>query len=140
MVEELDVLTRSIARDRSLRAVVLTGAREGVFVTHYEIGEILAGAEGLGPPPPRAAAAAAVRLAGAIRHTPVARGLVERTSLRGLLELHRVHDLFRRMNRSGKSSSQPSTVRRRAEAASSLSPATSATWPTTATCGSGCPR
>jgi enoyl-CoA hydratase len=102
MVEELDALTRSIARDRSLRAVVLTGAREGLFVTHYEIGEILAGAEGLGPPPPRAAATGAVRFAGVIRHTPVARGLVERTPLRGLLELHRVHDLFRRMNRSDK--------------------------------------
>jgi enoyl-CoA hydratase len=102
MVEELDEPSRSLERDRSLRAVVLTGARPGLFVTHYEIGEILAGAEGLGPPPPRPLAAATVRLAGAVRHVPVARGLVERTSLRGLLELHRVHDLFRRMNRSDK--------------------------------------
>jgi enoyl-CoA hydratase len=102
MVEDLDELTRSLARDRSLRAVVLTGARPGLFVTHYEIEEILAGAEGLGPPPPRPLAAALVRLAGAVRHAPVARGLVERSSLRGLLELHRVHDVFRRMNRSDK--------------------------------------
>jgi enoyl-CoA hydratase len=102
MVEDLDALTRSLARDRSLRAIVLTGARPGLFVTHYEIEEILAGAEGLGPPPPRQVAAAMVRLAGAVRHAPVARGLVERTSLRGLLELHRAHDVFRRMNRSDK--------------------------------------
>ena len=29
MVEDLDELTRSLARDRSIRAVVLTGARPG---------------------------------------------------------------------------------------------------------------
>jgi enoyl-CoA hydratase/carnithine racemase len=102
MVSELDELTRSLRRDRSIRAVVLTGARERLFVTHYEIGEILAGAEGVGPPPPRPAAAALVRVAGAVKRVPGARGLVERTPMRGLLELHRVHDLFRRMNRSDK--------------------------------------
>jgi enoyl-CoA hydratase len=102
MVSELDELTRSLQRDRTIRAVVLTGAREGLFVTHYEIEEILVGAKGVGPPPPRPAAAALVRVAGAVRRAPGARGLVERTPMRGLLELHRVHDLFRRMNRSDK--------------------------------------
>jgi enoyl-CoA hydratase len=102
MVRELDGLTRSVRRDRSIRAVVLTGAREGLFVTHYEIEEILAGAEGVGPPAPRPAAAALVRVAGGVKRVPGARGLMERTPVRGLLELHRVHDLFRRMNRSDK--------------------------------------
>jgi enoyl-CoA hydratase len=102
MVQELDELTRSLRRERSIGAVVLTGAREGLFVTHYEIEEILAGSEGVGPPPPRPAAAALVRVAGAVKRLPGARGLVERTPMRGLLELHRVHDLFRRMNRSDK--------------------------------------
>jgi enoyl-CoA hydratase len=102
MVRELDGLTRSLRRDRSIRAVILTGAREGVFVTHYEIEEILAGAEGVGPPAPRPAAAALVRAAGGVKHVPGVRALVERTPVRGLLELHRVHDLFRRMNRSDK--------------------------------------
>jgi enoyl-CoA hydratase len=102
MVRELDELTRSLRRDRSIRAVVLTGARDGVFVTHYEIEEILKGAEGVGPPPPFPAAAALLRVAGAVKRVPGARGVVERTPLRGLLELHRIHDLFRRMNRSDK--------------------------------------
>ncbi len=102
MVSELDALTRSLWRDRSIGAVVLTGARDGIFVTHYEIAEILAGAIGVGPPPPQAAATAMVRLAGAVKLVPGARGLVERTPMRGLLELHRVHDLFRRMSRSDK--------------------------------------
>ena len=102
MVRELDELTRSLQSERSIRSVVLTGAREGVFVTHYDIAEILAGAEGVGPPPPRLVAAALVRVAGGLKHVPGARGLVERTPARGLLELHRVHDLFRRMNRSDK--------------------------------------
>jgi enoyl-CoA hydratase len=102
MARELDELTRSLRRDRSIRSVVLSGAREGVFVTHYDIEEILAGGEGVGPPPPRPAAAALVRVAGGVKHVPGVRGLVERTPLRGLIELHRVHDLFRRMNRSDK--------------------------------------
>jgi enoyl-CoA hydratase len=100
MVRELDALTRSLRRDRSIRSVVLTGARERLFVTHYEIEEILAGAEGVGPPPPRLAAAALVRIAAGVRRVRGIRALVERTPARGLLELHRVHDLFRRMNRS----------------------------------------
>jgi enoyl-CoA hydratase len=102
MVSELDDLTRSLMRDRSVRSVVLTGARDGVFVTHYEIAEILAGAEGVGPPAPRPVAAALVRIAGGVRRVPGVRALVERTPVRGLLELYRVHDVFRRMNRSDK--------------------------------------
>jgi enoyl-CoA hydratase len=102
MVRELDELTRSLRRDRSIRAIILTGARGRVFVTHYEIDEILAGAEGVGPPAPRPAAAALVNVAGAVKHVLGVRALVERTPVRGLLELHRVHDLFRRMNRSDK--------------------------------------
>jgi enoyl-CoA hydratase/carnithine racemase len=104
MVRELDDLTRSRQRDRSIRSIVLTGAREDLFVTHYEIGEILEGAEGVGPPTPPLAAAVLVRVAGAVRHVPGVRRLLERTPVRGLLELHRVHDLFRRMNRSARSS------------------------------------
>jgi enoyl-CoA hydratase len=100
MVRELDDLTRSLRRDPSIRAVVLTGGRPGLFVTHYDITEILAGSEGVGPSPPRWAAAALVRIAAVVKRLPGVRGLVERTPARGLLELHRAHDLFRRMNRS----------------------------------------
>jgi enoyl-CoA hydratase len=102
MVAELDRLTRSISRDRSIRSVVLTGAPEGLFVTHYDIAEILAGAEGVGPPAPRPVAAAMVRVAGGVKRTPGLRALFGRTPARGLLELHQVHDIFRRMNRSDK--------------------------------------
>jgi enoyl-CoA hydratase len=102
MVTELDRLTRSLERDRSIRSVVLTGAREGLFVTHYDIAEILAGAEGVGPPAPRLAAAALVRVAGGVRRVAGLRALAGRTPARGLLELHRVHDVFRRMNGSDK--------------------------------------
>jgi enoyl-CoA hydratase len=100
MVKELDELTRSLRRDRSIRSVVLTGAQPRLFITHYEIGEILAGAEGVGPPPPRSVAAAFVRIAAGLKWIPGLRAALGRTPLRGLLELHRVHDMFRRMNRS----------------------------------------
>jgi hypothetical protein len=56
------------------QSIVLTGAREGLFVTHYGNGEILPGAEGVGPPAPRLVAAAVVRVAGAARRVPGSAG------------------------------------------------------------------
>jgi enoyl-CoA hydratase/carnithine racemase len=102
MVAELDQLTRSARRDRSIGAVVLTGAPEDLFVTHYEIEEIISGVEGVGPPPPSPVAGGLLRIAGGLMRVPGPRGLAERTPARGLFELHRIHDVFRRMNRTGK--------------------------------------
>src|SRR5512132_1967253 len=45
MVDELDELTRELDADRSIGAVVLTGAVDGIFIMHYDVAEIAAGAE-----------------------------------------------------------------------------------------------
>jgi enoyl-CoA hydratase len=44
-VRELDRITRELADDPTLRVLVLTGGGEGVFIAHYEVGEIADRAE-----------------------------------------------------------------------------------------------
>jgi enoyl-CoA hydratase len=45
MVGELDALTRELEADDSVGAVVMTGAPDDVFISHFDVAEILAGAE-----------------------------------------------------------------------------------------------
>ena len=106
LVAELDALTRELQRDRSTGAVVLTGAHPRSFITHYEVKEILAGAEVTPALSPRAfdvvlrAMAALARVPGAAR--ALERNPLTRTRVLGLLTLLRVHQLYLRMNRMDK--------------------------------------
>jgi enoyl-CoA hydratase len=102
MVRELDRLTRSLARDRSVGAVIFTGRPPDLFVTHYDVGEILASIERVGVAAPPWLTGAMLRIAGPIRRIPGLRAVAERSPLRGLIELYRIHDVFRRMNRMDK--------------------------------------
>lgn len=43
IVQELTALTSAVAADESVRVLVLTGGVDGIFITHYDVGE-LAGA------------------------------------------------------------------------------------------------
>lgn len=45
MVGELDAVARELEDDESIGAVVITGAPEEVFITHFDVAEMLAGAE-----------------------------------------------------------------------------------------------
>jgi enoyl-CoA hydratase len=101
MVGELERLVAELEDDRSVGAVVLTGDAEGVFITHFDVREILAGAEALGPAPPPVAAGAR-RAAEAIGRIPGGKDALGRTPAAGLVELRRIHDLFLAMNRSDK--------------------------------------
>jgi enoyl-CoA hydratase len=102
MVAELDDLFDSIEDDRSLGSVVLTGKPEGLFVTHYDVEEILAGSEGVGRGISAGVAGASLQTIGAATRLPGGRGALERTPASGLLELQRIHDLFLRMQRMDK--------------------------------------
>ncbi len=99
MVDELDALTRSLEGDRSVGAVVLTGSIDGVFVMHYDIAEIVEGAEAVGASVGRGVAGGAVRTVGALRRVPGAAGALGRSPASGIVELHQVHELFVRMGR-----------------------------------------
>jgi enoyl-CoA hydratase len=102
MVRELEGLVRSLRGDRSVGAVVITGKPEGLYITHYDVGEILASVRRAGIAAPPWLTSIILRVAGAVRRVPVLRNLGERTPLAAVFELYRIHDLFLEMNRSDK--------------------------------------
>jgi enoyl-CoA hydratase len=102
MVRELDGLVRSLQGDRSIGAVVITGKPDGLFITHYDVAEILASVRRAGIAAPPWLTSVILRVVGAFRHVPGLRALAERTPLAAVFELYRIHDLFLAMNRSDK--------------------------------------
>jgi len=100
IANQLDALVTRADRDPNVHAVVFTGAREGRFVSHADVRWLQA--EGAAVPKlSRPLASAALRLA---RSTDRARALdpvVQKTPLRGVAQLDRLHNTFLRMNASG---------------------------------------
>jgi enoyl-CoA hydratase/carnithine racemase len=102
MVRELSGVVRSIRGDRSIGAVVITGKPDDLFITHYDVGEILASVRRAGIAAPPWLTSLILRVIGAFRRIPVLRAAGERTPLAAVFELYRIHDLFLEMNRSDK--------------------------------------
>jgi enoyl-CoA hydratase len=102
MVRELSDLFASLRGDRTVRAVVVTGKPERLYITHYDVGEILASVERAGIAAPAWLTTIVLRIAGAVRRVPLLRDLAARTPLAAVFELYRIHDLFLSMNRSEK--------------------------------------
>jgi enoyl-CoA hydratase len=99
MVRELDELTRDLENDSSVGSVVITGALEGIFITHFDVAEISQGSSRVGATLSSAQAGGSLRAIGAIERLPRARSALERTPVAGLLALRAIHELFARMNR-----------------------------------------
>jgi enoyl-CoA hydratase len=102
MVRELSDLVHSVEADRSIGAVVITGKPDDLYITHYDVGEILASVERAGLAAPPWLTAIVLRVAGVVRRIPGLRAAAERTPLAAVFELYRIHDLFLSMNRSEK--------------------------------------
>jgi enoyl-CoA hydratase len=102
MVRELSDLVASLRGDRSVGAVVITGKPDHLYITHYDVGEILKSVERAGIAAPPWLTSVVLRIAGAVRRVPVLRSLAARTPLAAVFELYRIHDLFLSMNRSDK--------------------------------------
>ena len=102
MVRELEQVVHSLRGDRSVGAVVITGKPDDLYITHYDVGEILASVQRAGIAAPPWLTAIVLKIAGAVRRIPVLRDLAERTPLAAVFELYRIHDLFGQMNRSDK--------------------------------------
>jgi enoyl-CoA hydratase/carnithine racemase len=100
MVEALRGVVTRAEDDAGIGGVVLTGAHPDRFVAHYDVAELLAGAEA-SPAVPPAAARASLRVVGGLRRVPGAHDALARTPAAGLAELERFHDLFLRMGRCG---------------------------------------
>src|SRR5256885_15601543 len=81
MVREIRSLFRSLERDRSVGAVVITGKPEDLYITHYDVAEILASVRRAGIAAPPWLTSVVLRVAGAVRRVPVLRDLAERTPL-----------------------------------------------------------
>ena len=101
MVREMDSLFRSVESDSSIGAVVITGKPEDLYITHYDVGEILASVRRAGIAAPPWLTSVVLQIAGVVRKIPVLRGLAERTPLAAVFELYRIHDMFLAMNRMG---------------------------------------
>jgi enoyl-CoA hydratase len=102
MVRELIELTDSMDEDPSIGAVVITGATDDLFITHYDVEEILAGSEAMDMEVAPGIAGATLRAVGTVSRIPGGRSAVGRTPARGVLELRSIHELFIRWNRMDK--------------------------------------
>jgi enoyl-CoA hydratase/carnithine racemase len=101
MVRELDEVVSALRGDNSIGSVVITGAPDDTFITHFDVREILAGSDAAGQVP-ASVAGGALRAVGALSHVPGAKAGLERTPVAGMVELRRIHELFLRMNRMDK--------------------------------------
>ena len=66
MVRELQRLVRSLRGDGSVGAVVITGKPEDLYITHYDVGEILASVQRAGIAAPPWMTSIVLRVLGAI--------------------------------------------------------------------------
>jgi enoyl-CoA hydratase/carnithine racemase len=75
MVRELERLVHSLHGDRSVGAVVITGKPDDLYITHYDVGEILASVRRAGIAAPPWLTSIVLRIAGAVRRVPALRDL-----------------------------------------------------------------
>ena len=101
MVGELAAVARSVQDDAGLGAVVLTGVPDDTFITHFDVGEILASAEG-GSQVSTGVARGSLRAVGAIERLPGGKSALERSPAAGAVALRAIHELFLRIGRMDK--------------------------------------
>jgi enoyl-CoA hydratase len=99
MVDDLEALVGRVERDEGVGGVVLTGAHPERFVAHYDVGELLAGAQASPHVTPRVARAS-LRAAGTLRRVPAAGEALSRTPAAGLVALERFGDILLGVERS----------------------------------------
>ncbi|MFG1796313.1 enoyl-CoA hydratase/isomerase family protein [Nocardia sp. NPDC049149] len=92
----------SLARDDSCRAVILTSAVEDVFVSHFDVAEILSGAESSPVQLTARTAAAALVTSRVADHIPGAQTALARAGAKGVADLRRFHEVGHRMRNSDK--------------------------------------
>jgi enoyl-CoA hydratase len=100
IANQLDALVDRADRDPNIRAIVLTGAHPDRFVSHADVRWLQV--EGAAAPPVgRRGASAIVTTAKNVDRGRVLQPVVSRTPLWPAVQLHRMHETFLKMNRSG---------------------------------------
>ena len=100
IANQLEALVDRADRDPNIHAVVFTGARSGRFVSHADVRWLQA--EGAAVPElGRRSASAALRLARGVDRARALDPVVQKTPLRGVAQLDRLHATFLKMNASG---------------------------------------
>jgi enoyl-CoA hydratase/carnithine racemase len=100
LANRLDELVDRIDRDPGVHAVVFTGARPGRFISHADVRWLQA--EGAAVPAlGRRTASAALRMARGIDRAGVPEPILQRTMMRGVAQLDRLHATLLKMNASG---------------------------------------
>jgi len=100
MIAELDELVTSAESDDTVGAVVLTGAERNVFLTHYDVNELLHSAR-MAPSISEKQATAVLRWVRRVVSLSWLQKPVAKSPLGGVLKLQRLHDVLLRMGRSG---------------------------------------
>lgn len=102
LVSELEELLAYIERDQSIRAVILTGAVDGLFSTHYDVPQFIEQADRFGRPVPHWFASAALRVSAPLIRIPGVKPLLLRTPLAGLVLTRQIREVYSRLRRSNK--------------------------------------
>ena len=100
MQRDLDALTIAVDEDQSVGAVVLTGAPPERYITHFDIGDILAAAERAGRSMSERAMRTLMRGIEAARGVPGAEAMLEATPVGGVLNVTRFNEVVLRIMRS----------------------------------------
>ncbi|AOJ09719.1 enoyl-CoA hydratase/isomerase family protein [Burkholderia mayonis] len=97
MMRELKSVLDGLEHDAGVGAVILASAVPDAFLTHFDVGEIKAAAEGMAVPLPAAVTDAAMRVESALSHVPGARRFVERTPMAGVAQMNLFHEVTAQM-------------------------------------------
>lgn len=102
MMSDLHGIIDGLADDPGVRVVVLTSAVPGVFISHYDVAEILGGVEPLPVKLSPRVAGAALKAVGSAAKVPGARAGLSALGGDGVLDLQQYHEITRLMRSSDK--------------------------------------
>lgn len=88
---DLAEIVHRLRRDRATRAVILTGPRPGVFLPHFDLAEIKAGAQEIGLATPLPIARIGLAVTAGLTRAPGVAPALARTPLAGLVTLVQTH-------------------------------------------------
>ena len=100
MCKALNELIVSVDRDQTVGVVVFTGYDPNRFISHFDVGELLEGAEG-SPSMSLGQAKFALTAVRALKRLPGMRRLLQKSPAAGLLQLQSFHETLQLMGRSG---------------------------------------